>query len=170
MPEQPPHPGGEPCPAPGALRESDLTAAHLQACLNLDRASLGGLWSEAQWRQELEEARRPGVGLFHAGELRALATGWLVVEELHITAVAVDPAWRRRGVGRRVLGALLRRSREQGAERATLEVAATNLAARQLYAALGFREAGIRHRYYGNGDDALIKWLNLTREPGTGNR
>jgi ribosomal-protein-alanine N-acetyltransferase len=171
MPEQPAAPGGEARDAPeGWLRQADLTAAHLQACRDLDQASLGGLWSEAQWLRELEDGRRPGVGLFLSGELLALATGWLVVDELHITAVAVAPAWRRRGLGRQVLTALLRRSRGLGAERATLEVAATNLPARRLYGALGFQEAGIRHRYYGNGDDALIQWLKLTREPGTGNR
>jgi ribosomal-protein-alanine N-acetyltransferase len=166
-----------PCPtdadsgdAPGPLRLAELTTTDLAACLALDRDSLGGLWSEAQWLRELEEGRRPGVGLFRGDELRALATGWLVLEELHVTAVAVAPAWRRRGLGARVLMALLRRSLELGAERATLEVAASNQAARRLYAALGFREAGIRHRYYSNGDDALIQWLNLTRGLGTGNR
>ncbi len=156
--------------APETLLLAELTTTDLAACLALDRASLGGLWSEAQWLRELEEGRRPGVGLFRGGELRALATGWLVVDELHITAVAVDPAWRRRGLGARVLMALLRRSLELGAERATLEVSTTNLAARRLYAALGFRDAGVRHRYYSNGDDALIQWLNLKRGLGTVNR
>ncbi|MEB3104195.1 MAG: GNAT family N-acetyltransferase [Cyanobacteriota bacterium] len=167
----------EPCPAggacgddPGSLRLAELTPADLAGCLALDRASLGGLWSEAQWLRELEEARRPGVGLFRGEELRALATGWLVLDELHITAVVVAPTWRRRGLGARVLMALLRRSLELGAERATLEVAAGNQAARRLYASLGFREAGVRHRYYSNGDDALIQWRNLTRGLGTGNR
>jgi ribosomal-protein-alanine N-acetyltransferase len=167
----------EPCPVdgePGAasemLRLAELTTVDLQACLALDRASLGGIWSEAQWLRELEEGRRPGMGLFREGELLALATGWLVVDELHVTAVAVAPAWRRRGLGGRVLRGLLGRSLELGAERATLEVSAANLAARRLYAALGFRDAGIRHRYYSNGDDALIQWLNLKQWLGTGNR
>ena len=170
VPEEPCPAGGEPGDGPEFLRLAQLTTADLAACLALDRASLGGLWSEAQWLRELEEGRRPGVGLFRGAELRALATGWLVVDELHVTAVAVAPAWRRRGLGTTVLMALLRRSLELGAERATLEVAATNLAARRLYAAFGFREAGVRHRYYSNGDDALIQWTNLKHGLGTGNR
>jgi ribosomal-protein-alanine N-acetyltransferase len=152
------------------LQERSLRPSDLAACLALDRAGLGGLWSEAQWLRELEDGRRPGVGLFEGRRLLALATGWLVVDELHITAVAVDPAQRRRGLGRRVLGALMERGRRRGAERATLEVAVTNDPARGLYAALGFEVAGIRRRYYGNGDDALIKWVNLTRVTGAGNR
>jgi len=170
VPDQAGPGGGDADDGPGALRLAELTRLDLAACLALDRASLGGLWSEAQWLRELEEERRPGMGLFRGDDLRALATGWLVLDELHITAVAVAPVWRRRGLGARVLMALLRRSLELGAERATLEVAASNRAARGLYAALGFREAGIRHRYYSNGDDALIQWMNLTRALGTGNR
>ena len=155
---------------PDELREAPLQPAHLPACLALDRASLGGLWSEAQWRRELEDGERPGMGLFQGDELLALATGWLVLEELHITAVAVAPAWRRRGLGRRALAALLLQGRDLGAERATLEVAASNPAARALYAATGFRTAGVRRNYYRNGDDALIEWLNLTGWRGAENR
>jgi ribosomal-protein-alanine N-acetyltransferase len=155
---------------PDELREAPLQPSNLPGCLALDRASLGGLWSEAQWRQELADGERPGMGLFQGNELLALATGWLVLEELHITAVAVAPAWRRRGLGRRALAALLLQGRDLGAERATLEVAASNPAARALYAATGFRTAGVRRNYYRNGDDALIEWLNLTGWRGAENR
>lgn len=142
-------------------RERLLGPEHLEACLALDHSGLGGLWNHRQWQSELENPRRPGIGLWRDGALVALASGWLVVDELHVTAVVVDPAWRRRGLGRQALEALLETGRRQGAERATLEVAAGNGAARALYAALGFREAGIRRRYYRNGDDGLIEWLEL---------
>ena len=155
---------------PEERNEALLGPEHLGACLRLDQACFGGLWSEPQWLRELEEPDRPGVGVFQGEELVALASGWLVVDELHITAVAVAPGWRRQGLGQRALAGLLERARELGAERATLEVAAANLAGRALYAAAGFREAGIRHGYYRNGDDALIQWRNLTREPGVENR
>ncbi|MFM7265905.1 MAG: GNAT family N-acetyltransferase [Cyanobium sp.] len=155
---------------PEDLRLAPLGAEHLAACLALDRACFSGLWSESQWLRELEDPRRPGMGVFLDGTLLALASGWLVVDELHITVVAVGPAWRRRGLGRRALAALLEQGRALGAQRATLEVGAGNSAARALYAGAGFREAGVRHGYYRNGDDALIQWRNLTREAGAGNR
>ena len=155
-------------PEPLAWREQPLGPQHLEACLALDRSGLGGLWSHQQWQSELGDPRRPGVGLWRAGALLALASGWLVVDELHVTAVVVAPTWRRRGLGRRALEALLETGRRQGAERATLEVAAGNSAARALYAALGFQEAGIRRHYYRNGDDGLIEWLDLRPQPGCG--
>ncbi len=136
------------------------------ACLGLDRLALGGLWSDKQWRTELEAPGRPCLGIERAGELVALACGWLILEELHVGALAVHPGWRRRGLGRRVLDALLGHGRDHGAERATLEVAAGNSAALALYGAAGFRTAGRRRAYYRDGQDALIQWLDLRTGPG----
>lgn len=147
--------------ASGSASTRDLVPGHLEACLALDAAALGGLWSRAQWQRELEEPGRPAVGLWQQGQLVAMACGWLIVDELHITLVAVAPERRRQGLGRQVLEALLRRAQADGASRATLEVAAANGAARALYGACGFRQAGVRRGYYRNGDDALIQWVNL---------
>jgi ribosomal-protein-alanine N-acetyltransferase len=152
LPDSPP----EPLPVP-------LVLADAHACLALDRAVLGGLWSLEQWQRELEEEERPCVGLRRGEALLAMACGWLVLDELHITLVAVAAAHRHRGLGRRVLLELLAISSRRGAERATLEVAAGNGPGRALYAALGFRTAGIRHGYYRNGEDALIQWINLSK-------
>ncbi|MFZ0407321.1 MAG: GNAT family N-acetyltransferase [Cyanobium sp.] len=138
-----------------------LKPSDREACLALDGLALGGLWTPGQWQTELEDDRRPGLGIWRGEELLAMASGWLVVDELHITLVAVAPTERRRGLGRLVLQGLLATAREGGAERATLEVASGNSAARALYGCCGFRDAGIRHGYYRNGDDALIQWLKL---------
>ncbi len=151
------------------IESCDLGCGDLQACLSLDRLSLGGLWTEQQWHTELEEPARPVVGLRQQGELLAFACGWLVLDELHITAVAVAPARRRQGLGRQVLALLLRRGHRLGALRATLEVERTNVGARALYDRFGFQEAGVRRAYYRNGEDALIQWLNLAKTTGWGN-
>jgi len=138
-----------------------LGPADLADCLALDRRALGGLWNEDQWMRELAEQNRPGLGIWRGAGLQAMACGWLILDELHITVVAVDPALRRLGLGRAVLAGLLALGQAAGARHATLEVAAPNGAARGLYAAAGFKEAGVRRAYYRNGDDALIQWLRL---------
>jgi ribosomal-protein-alanine N-acetyltransferase len=153
-------PSPSPLPAPRLIQ---LAPKHADACLELDRAALGGIWSRLQWQRELEEEARPGLGLRQGQELLAMACGWLVVDELHITLVAVAPSHRRRGLGRRVLEELMQAGLRSGATRATLEVAAGNGAGKGLYEALGFRTAGIRHGYYRSGEDALIQWVNLKR-------
>ena len=83
-------PAPEP-PASAPLASEPLAPRHLEDCLALDATALGGLWSREQWRRELEEDGRPGVGLWQQGQLVAMACGWLILEELHITLVAVDP-------------------------------------------------------------------------------
>jgi len=97
------------------LTPVSLGPAELQACLALDRLCLGGLWSAQQWRTELADPQRVGLGLMQAGRLLAIACAWLIVDELHITLVAVDPAHRRRGLAQGLLRALLQRGRELGA-------------------------------------------------------
>jgi ribosomal-protein-alanine acetyltransferase len=90
---------------------------------------------------------------------------WLMVDEAHITTFAVDPAWRRQGVGETLLLALLDLAVARHAREATLEVRLSNLPARRLYEKYGFRPVGLRPRYYSdNGEDALI----MTTEPLTG--
>ena len=136
-----------------------LTPADLEACLSLDHAALNGLWNREQWLKELQEPQRLCIGLLEHGQLLAMACGWLVVDELHITAVAVMPQRRRQGLGHRVLQGLLEEASRRGAIHATLEVSSSNQAAAGLYARSGFATAGIRRRYYRNGDDALIQWV-----------
>ena len=154
--------------APSSLQLGPLTPADLEACLSLDTSALGGIWSAQQWHTELAAAERPGLGLWQGSGLVGLACGWLVVDELHITVVAVHPAHRRGGLGRRLLEALLTEAVGRGARHATLEVAADNGAAQALYGALGFQTAGVRRRYYRNGQDALIQWRRIGQEASSG--
>jgi len=143
-------------PTPQRLGRGDLAAV-----LALDRRALGGFWSPSQWGSELSAPRHVVLGLWHSADLVAIAAAALVVDELHISLVATDPDHRRRGLGRRVLAALLQQGLAHGAMHATLEVATGNTEAQGLYASLGFRSAGIRRGYYRNGDDALIQWLRI---------
>ena len=144
--------GGE--PTAQILR---LDPSWQQACLELDQRALNGLWTAEQWRRELDDPRRLCIGLVRPDALMGVACGWLVADELHITAVAVDPDRRRSGHGGLLLQALLQRARQHGAVHATLEVASDNVAALALYAKAGFRTAGTRSGYYYDGRDALIQ-------------
>jgi len=85
--------------------------------------------------------------------------------ESELLTIAVDPARRRRGLGRTLLDAALVRARARGAEAIFLEVAADNLAAIALYEAAGFQRSGTRPGYYRQADgfriDALTMALSL---------
>ena len=96
--------------------------------------------------------------------LIAVSCGWVVLDELQITVLAVDPEQRRRGLGRAVLQKLLVDASNAGVRQAILDVAEDNLAANSLYSSCGFRTIGRRASYYRDGKDALIQSLDLQRK------
>lgn len=91
---------------------------------------------------------------------------WLMVDEAHVTTIAMHPNYRRRGLGEFMLASLIDIAYEIGARWVTLEVRVTNYSAQNLYRKYGFREAGLRHRYYSdNQEDALIMWTDEINSP-----
>jgi ribosomal-protein-alanine N-acetyltransferase len=97
----------------------------------------------------------PGAfGLHRPGEGFVLAR--VAADEAEILTLAVAPAARRQGVGGTLLAQAMAVAAARGAAAMFLEVAETNGAARALYAAAGFAEAGRRRRYYPGGADALV--------------
>jgi ribosomal-protein-alanine N-acetyltransferase len=99
------------------------------------------------------------------GALVGMASARVQGDEAHVIRIAVDPAHRRRGVGRALLAALVAWARSRDASAVLLEVRATNVAAQQLYVAAGFGAEGRRRGYYPDGEDALLWRLAL---PGPG--
>lgn len=84
--------------------------------------------------------------------------------------IAVDPNWRRRGAGARLLNHTLRRARDRGVVRLLLEVRLSNYAAQSLYATTGFVRIGERKSYYETNDgaeDAHVMEARLDRYPTT---
>ena len=136
-----------------AMRVEDIPDVH-----EVERASFPVPWPAYAFRQELETNRLARYLVARAGdEVVAYGGLWMMVDEAHVTTFAVLPAWRRRGIGARLLLALLDLAVELGASVATLEVRLTNREARRLYERFGFRPAGVRPRYYAdNAEDALI--------------
>ncbi len=90
---------------------------------------------------------------------------WAAGGEAHVVTLAVDPAYRRRGIGRILMDALLHEARRLDAQRVTLEVRAGNTPAQGLYLSLGFHTVARRRKYYpDNGEDALVMALVLAPE------
>lgn len=82
---------------------------------------------------------------------------WFIADEAHIVSLGVRPNYRRRGVGELLMLAAFREARRYDMREVTLEVRASNTAAQALYRKYGFRDVGLRKRYYiDNGEDAII--------------
>ena len=146
----------------GGLVVRKMTVDDVPAVAAIDRASFSLPWSEGSFRSDLTAnpaahlivAERPaGNGRPIAG----YAGYWLVIDEAHLSTLAVDPELRRQGIGRELLQVAMRQAARQGAQLMTLEVRVSNEPAKQLYEKLGFRVVGRRRRYYkDNLEDALL--------------
>ncbi|AAK80784.1 ribosomal-protein-alanine N-acetyltransferase [Clostridium acetobutylicum] len=86
---------------------------------------------------------------------------WLIIDEGHITNIAVHPEFRGMGIGNKILEELIKLCEKRNIPSMTLEVRISNTIAQNLYKKFGFKEAGVRKKYYGDNDeDALIMWRN----------
>lgn len=135
-----------------------MTLDDIPAVHRIERASFPVPWPDYAFRQEIETNRLAHYLVVRAGnEIVGYGGMWMMVDEAHVTTFAVLPEWRRRGIGARLMLAMMRLADDLGARVATLEVRLSNDAARQLYQRFGFRPVGIRPRYYSdNAEDALI--------------
>jgi ribosomal-protein-alanine N-acetyltransferase len=135
-----------------------LVEGDLGVVVAMERANQPAPWSEGMFRDEMTAANR--VYLVAEDE-RIVAFGGIMVvgDEAHVTNLLVDAAVRRRGLGLRLMIALIEAAITIGARHLTLEVRTGNEAARSLYATLGLAPVGIREGYYGD-DDALIMWAH----------
>lgn len=126
----------------------------------IDQTCLGGLWSLEAYEREIANPRSCLLALLTNDQV-VLGFGclWSVLEEAHITILAVRPEYQGQGLGRYLVWGLLSVAQSKGLEWATLEVRASNHRAIKLYAGFGFTEVGRRRGYYQvTGEDALILW------------
>ncbi|RYG46787.1 ribosomal-protein-alanine N-acetyltransferase [bacterium] len=142
------------------FRLERLREEHLPAILRIEQASNSSPWSERSFRNELDHP----YGLFLTALLEGEPIGyggiWFVIDEAHITTIAIDGAQRGLGYGRRLMVTLLEEAKERGMACATLEVRAGNEPALRLYEGLGFVRSGRRKGYYpDNREDAVVMWL-----------
>ncbi|RMH73072.1 MAG: ribosomal-protein-alanine N-acetyltransferase [Cyanobacteria bacterium J007] len=146
----------------------------LPAVVALDRLALGGLWTLEGYARELDSPNSDLLVLRAAPTperpepppLVGLACLWSILEEAHITLLAIDPHYRRQGFGQTLLYALLDRAWKRQLEWATLEVRFSNRAALSLYQQFGFTQVGIRRGYYKEtGEDARILWRSGLKQP-----
>lgn len=152
------------------LELKPITPQMLSAVLELDLLCFGGLWTMEGYQRELDSPNSDLLGLsipiIPNASLLGMGCQWAILEDAHITLLAVHPDYQGLGLGQALLISLLTAAYEHGLERATLEVRATNQPALSLYQKFGFKTAGRRRRYYKDtGEDALILWRGDLQEP-----
>lgn len=151
-----------------------MTAATVRAMTPADVASVAELevesftdpWTPAMFFDELAQPGRAYVVVEDGGRMVAYGGVMLVDRDAHVMTIATRPEHRRRGLATRVLLALFDAALELGAKHLTLEVRASNDAARRMYERFGFVAEGRRRRYYQDGEDAVVMWARDADDPG----
>ncbi len=142
-----------------------MSAQDIDSVSTIELLSFSLPWSRQAFETELKDNDLAHYLVVQSGEqVVAYAGMWMILDESHVTNVAVLPDCRRQGIGKRLMASLILYARQQGAERMTLEVRASNAVAKHLYEQFGFESAGIRKNYYtDNHEDAVIMWLDIKK-------
>lgn len=147
----------------GKLAYRAMTTDDIPAVIAIEQEAFTSPWTAAAFVNELTSnmfARYLVVE--YRGELIGYGGMWIIMDEAHVTNIAVRADVRGKGLGHLLLRELQRTAVWHGAERMTLEVRTSNERAQSLYRKHGFQPSGIRPNYYSdNGEDALIMWAEL---------
>ncbi|WP_018886673.1 ribosomal protein S18-alanine N-acetyltransferase [Paenibacillus massiliensis] len=140
-----------------------MLVADIQAVMKIERECFTLPWTEDAFRNELTHNMFAKYLLMELdGDAIGYAGMWTILDEAHITNIAVREQYRGRRLGERLLDELMKQASQLGMERMTLEVRVSNHVAQKLYEKKGFIPSGMRKGYYSdNQEDALIMWADL---------
>lgn len=151
------------------LQISDAREEFLPRLNKLEQQCFSTPWTAEQLRSQFPDAQHEFLcALDEGGKVRGYVGMLCVLDEGYIGNVAVDPAFRRRGIADCLLDALEARARTRRLSFVTLEVRAGNAPAIALYAKHGFQRVGLRKAYYTQPkEDAVLMTKTLENEAET---
>ena len=149
-------------PPPTAVTIRAMRIDDIEYVSRLERRCYTLPWSSSAY---VTEVGNPNayytVAVLSDGTIAGYAGMWVIMDELHMTTIAVDPSVRGLKIGERLLLDVIEEGITRGAERATLEVRERNTVAHNLYVKYGFEDVAVRKNYYSdNGENAIIMWAN----------
>ena len=134
-----------------------MTMADVDGVAAVEAATFPTPWSRDAFASEMKNVAARYLVAEKEGKVIGFAGAWIILDESHITNIAVYKEERGQGIGRKLTEGLMQYLSNLGAAYATLEVRKSNEVAQNLYVSLGFIKLGVRKRYYeDNGEDALI--------------
>jgi ribosomal-protein-alanine N-acetyltransferase len=149
-------------PAAANIEVGPMSESDLPEVMEIEKVSFPTPWSKESYLAELESEAACYRVVRLDGKLVGYGGMWLIVDEAHITNIAVHPDFRQQRIGERLMGELISLANQHKAIGITLEVRPSNQGALRLYNKLGFLPTAIRKGYYSDtGEDALIMWKYL---------
>jgi len=154
---------------PERMAIARMTAGDIRTVMRIEALSFSTSWPPSAFASELNDNRLAHyfvgrVGHPQHGDVVAYGGIWVILEDSHITTIAVHPDWRGKKYGEEMLVYLLREAIERGASWITLEARESNKVAQNLYRKYGFTMVSTRRAYYSdNGENAVVMWAGNLR-------
>lgn len=134
----------------------------IKSLAELDKVCFAVPWSEQAFCDELENEMAHYLVACDGDKVIGYIGYWKVIDEGHITNIAVLPEYRRKGIASRLLDGIIKEAFDGGLCLLTLEVRKSNIAAQKLYEGFGFEPLGERKDYYKKPtENAVIMTLML---------
>lgn len=141
------------------LQIDDMRKEDLEQVSTMEAACFSMPWSKKSFEENLNRSDAVYVVARDGDKVLGYCGAYVILNEADINQVAVEPLHRKKGVGGKMLAALLEKLGKAGADAVTLEVRKSNEAAIALYESMGFVTEGIRKKFYEKPvEDALIMW------------
>lgn len=140
-----------------------MTVDDVEAVMEVERASFPVAWDEDTFKKEAGENPYAYYYVIEKdGKVIGYCGLWLIIDEAHITNIAIHPEERGQKYGEQLFRHTCEQAIEFGAIQLSLEVRVSNTAAQHMYRKFGLVPGGIRKNYYtDNGEDALVMWVGL---------
>jgi len=136
-----------------------MRPADIAVVTRIDKRCFPSPWLPSAYATELSNRSACYLVARIGQEIIGYGGLWVIMDEAHITTIAVDPDYQGRKIGELMLVALLEEGILQGGSHCTLEVREGNRIAQNLYKKYGFHNAALRKSYYtDNNENALVMW------------
>lgn len=142
------------------MRFEPLRYEHLHQMAEIEKEAFDMPWTETMFIPEVGSPDATYVVGTRGDEVICYGGFHSVLDEAHITNIAVKSTERGKGIGKFLMATLIGKAKEKGAKYITLEVKTTNNVAISMYEDFGFKVAGVRKKYYNNLFDAYVMWLD----------
>ncbi|ANU24293.1 ribosomal protein S18-alanine N-acetyltransferase [Planococcus donghaensis] len=147
----------------GAVSYRKMTVEDIDAVYEIEKLSFTLPWTKEAFYNEMNINEHAYYVIAETEDgIVGYCGMWLVLDEAHVTNIAIHPDHRGKKLGDGLMEAAIKTAKAQGAVLMTLEARVSNTVAQNLYRKLGFKNGGIRKRYYtDNYEDAIVMWVKF---------
>lgn len=135
-----------------------MDKSHAQSVWEIENALIASPWSKESIEKLTTTENAVAKVAIMDGKVVGYYSFYHILDEADVNNIAVDIAWQNKGVGSALMRDMIDECKQRGIASITLEVGANNVVARKLYGKFGFRQEGLRKKYYNNTEDAIIMW------------